>query len=146
MAYRNTQAQLEALSNTIAEICRISGTPGVSIGVQHRQGVYLHNHGFKDVQKQTEPTSETSYCIASMSKAFTSAAIGILVEEGKLEWDTLIKDVLPGFNSVEKTIIENVTVADLLAHRTGLQSADSLWEGKSADRFEASVIAYVPRC
>lgn len=123
------QARLDALIPKIAEICHVSGTPAVSLGVQDREGVYVHNYGLRDVQAKLLPTSNTNYCIASMSKAFASAALGILVEEGKLKWDTPVRNVLPGFEHKDKVIQDMLTVNDLLSHRTGLQRADTLWLG-----------------
>jgi len=91
--------------------------------------VHLHNFGFRDVRSQLLPTPDTNYFIASMSKAFTSAAIGILVEEGKVKWETRLKDILPGFHHNDRVVHEMATLVDLLAHRTGLQRADTLWLG-----------------
>ena len=121
--------QLEALSPRIAEICRVSGTPGISLGVLYPNGVYRHNCGLRDIQTGLPADSDTNYCIASMSKAFTSAALGMLVEEGKLNWDDRIKNLLPSIQSRDEIVQEMVNVADLLCHRTGLEQADALWEG-----------------
>lgn len=68
-----------------------------------------------------------------MSKAITSAAFEILVDEGRLEWDTLIKDILPSYQSEDRIVQELATVSDLLSHRTGLQRADPLWLGAEGE-------------
>ena len=89
--------RLQGLNTTIAEICAICGTPGLSYGVLH-EGQVLHtdNFGHRDVEAQLPPTSDTQYYIGSLSKAFTAAAIGTLVEAGKTIWDTGVQDILGG--------------------------------------------------
>ena len=120
--------RLQGLSPVIAEICRISGTPGASIGVLHEDKfIYTHNYGYRDVEAKLPPDDDTIYHIASLSKSFTAASIGILVEEGKMSWDTPIRDILPDFKHVNKTINDEATVLDFICHRTGLAPKNMLW-------------------
>ena len=81
----------EALSQRTAKICHISGTLGASLVVLYGGGICLHTIGLRDVQARLAPTSETTYCIISMGKAITSAAFGILMSEGKIRWNGLIR-------------------------------------------------------
>ena len=60
-------------------------------------------------------------------KALTAATIGLLVENEKVQWDTLVTDVLPGFRTKEDILHTQTTVADLLSHRTGMAWADNLY-------------------
>lgn len=125
---RSVLDRLQALSPVIAEICRISGTPGASIGVLHENKlIYTHNYGFRDVEAKTPPDERTIYHIASLSKSFTAASIGILVEAGKMSWDTPIHDILPDFKHVNKTINDKATILDFMSHRTGLAPKNMLW-------------------
>jgi CubicO group peptidase (beta-lactamase class C family) len=62
-----------------------------------------------------------------MTKGFTAAAIGILMNEGKLGWSTKVKDVLPAFHPADPVVCKNATITDLLSHRTGLEHADAFW-------------------
>lgn len=64
-------------------------------------------------------TPNTVSPIASNTKLFTSVAIGILVEQGKLSFDSKIKDLIPGFKLSNPHTVEHVTVADALSHSTG---------------------------
>ena len=90
---RSLLDRLQGLSPVIAEICRILGPPGASIGVLHHgEIIYTHNHGYRNVEARIPPDEETIYHIASLSKSCTAAAIGILVEEGKMKWD---RQILP---------------------------------------------------
>ncbi|MCJ1398273.1 hypothetical protein MMC11_001470 [Xylographa trunciseda] len=73
-------------------------TPGASIGVLHEDKViYKHNYGYRDVEAQIAPDDRTIFHIASLSKSFTAAGIGILVEEAKMSWNTPIREILPDF-------------------------------------------------
>ena len=125
---RSVLDRLQTLSPVIAEICRISGTPGASIGVSYEDKlIYTHNYGYRDVEAKVPPDERTIYHIASLSKSFTAAGIGILVEEGKLAWDTPIRDILPDFKHANKTINDKATILDFMSHRTGLAPRNMLW-------------------
>ncbi|QBZ56204.1 hypothetical protein PoMZ_01110 [Pyricularia oryzae] len=79
------------------------------------------------------PDPNTTSTAGSLTKAVTAVAIGILVDEGKASWDTLVKDVLPYFNSRNKTLQEHATLTDILSHLTGMSRADSLWLGTESN-------------
>ena len=122
---------LAKLEETIAEICAMSGTPGLSYGVLH-EGQVLHtgNYGHRDVENRLPPTSDTRYAIGSLTKAFTTAAVGILVEDGRTPWDASVCDILgDGFHFSNSTLTEEMSVLDVLSHRMGLQRSNQLWYG-----------------
>jgi CubicO group peptidase (beta-lactamase class C family) len=120
--------RLKALTPAIKEICKVSGTPGVSIGVLHRgKVIYTANFGYRNVAKKLPPDEGTLYYIASLSKAFTTAAVGILVDQGKVEWDTPVSNILPDFKHPDSTIREKASLVDFLSHRTGLASKNQMW-------------------
>lgn len=73
------------------------------------------------------PNEDTIYVVASLSKAFTSAMTGILVEQQDLEWDTQVRHIIPEYQRDEKDSAYNATVSDILSHRTGLPGADGYW-------------------
>ncbi|KAL8897524.1 MAG: hypothetical protein Q9207_007176 [Kuettlingeria erythrocarpa] len=125
---RSVLDRLQALSKVIAEICRVSGTPGASIGVLHHDKlIYTHNYGYRNVESQTPPDENTIYHIASLSKSFTAASIAILVDEGKLSWNTPLRDILPDFRHMNTTINDEATILDWMSHRTGLAPKNMLW-------------------
>ena len=128
MADIPTKARVIALEDKVEEICRISGTPGCSIGVLHHNEIlYTKGFGFRDVEDKVAPDKDTIYYLASLSKAFTALAVASLVEDGKLEWSTRIKDLLPRFSQQDQTVESQSTVVDWLSHRTGLASKNQLW-------------------
>ena len=93
-----------------------------------------------------QPMTPTSLCnIASCSKAFTAAAIALLVQEGKLQWDDLVVDHVPTFRLADPWITAHMTVRDLLSHRCGLVTfaGDLLWYG--SDYSDAEVLARAAR-
>ncbi|KGO74321.1 Peptidase S12, Pab87-related, C-terminal [Penicillium italicum] len=85
--------------------------------------------GFRDTESSVEPDSDTLYGIASISKVFTASAIGILVDEGKLNWTTPIVSIIPELATVDKTLTEQLTIIDLLTHRTGQANSNNWWFG-----------------
>eukprot|EP00808_Paulinella_micropora_P002779 g68683.t1 len=71
----------------------------------------------------------TMFCICSLTKLFTSMALGLLVEDNKLKWNTRVQDVLPELEFAESFITQQLTIQDLLTHRTGLGvgAGDLMW-------------------
>lgn len=69
------------------------------------------------------------FAVCSLTKAVTAAAIGVLVEEGKLTWDTLVKDVLLSFKPRDEMLYNYLTITDILSHRSGMSWADNLVVG-----------------
>ncbi len=123
--------RLKALNPLIEDVMRITGSVGLSVGIVHEsQIVYTANFGFRDIGNRLPPNDETLYYIASRTKFMTGAAIAVLVEEGKLSWDTLVKDALPDFQHPDKEISEKATIADILSHRSGLTANMAYWMGE----------------
>ena len=104
--------------------------PSMAVGIV-REGKLIFAEGFgtKEVGKDERPDKETLYAIASNSKAFTSAIIAMLVQEGKINWDDKVQKHLPYFALSDPVIGQRVTIRDLLCHRVGLGtfSGDIIW-------------------
>ena len=96
--------------------------PGMAIAiVQDDEVILTHGFGVADIENETPVTPDTLFAIGSSSKAFTSTVIGMLVDEGKMEWDDPVTDYIPYFTLDIDSEDENaeVTIRDLLCHRTG---------------------------
>lgn len=96
--------------------------PGMSIGiVRGGQTLYARGHGIRE-QGHPEPVdADTMFKIASNTKAFTTAALAILVDEEKLSWDAAVIDYIPEFRMSDPWVTVEFTVTDLLTHRSGLR-------------------------
>lgn len=104
--------------------------PGIAIAVV-KDGKVVAAQGF-GVRKLGEPAKvdgQTLFEIASNSKAFTAAALAMLVDEGKLSWDDRVTRHLPDFQMYDAYVTHEMTVRDLLTHRSGLGlgAGDLLW-------------------
>jgi beta-lactamase class C len=82
--------------------------------------VYEHTLGYANATTQEPVTPETVFRLASLSKAFATALTGLLVDDGKLSWDTKLSDVLPFFKLKDEQAAEKATVRDIMGQRLGL--------------------------
>jgi len=102
--------------------------PGVAVAiVQDNEVVYLKGHGVREIGGRDLVTADTVFPLASCSKAFTTTAMAMLVDEGKMAWDDLVRKHLPTFRLSDPLADRNVVLRDLVCHRTGLRSHDLLW-------------------
>ncbi len=102
--------------------------PGASVAIVRGQSVvYMKGFGVRDIRANQPVTPDTLFDIGSCTKAFTSAAIAMLVNEGKMQWDGKVNTYIPFFHLRDPLADENVTLRDLLTHRTGLPGTDLLW-------------------
>ena len=94
---------------------------GVAVALV-KNGNIIHEKGYgvRSVATKLPVTEHTNFQIASNSKAFTTAALAILIDEGKLNWNDKVRTYLPEFKMYNDYVTENFTVADLLCHRSGL--------------------------
>jgi CubicO group peptidase (beta-lactamase class C family) len=89
--------------------------------------VYLKGFGVKEAGTRAAVTPDTLFLMGSCSKPFTSLLLAILADEGRLHWDDPVRRHLPWFRLADPLADENVTLRDLLSHRTGVDSHDLLW-------------------
>src|SRR6516162_8719475 len=103
-------------------------TPGVGVGIVIGEKlVFAKGYGYRDYEKKLPFTSKTMQPIASNSKLFTAVAAGTLVEEGKLTWDKPIRASVPEIQFYNDELNSNVTLRDMLSHRTGVTRHDLIW-------------------
>jgi CubicO group peptidase (beta-lactamase class C family) len=111
--------------------------PGLAVGIIKNDSlIFAKGYGYSNIKKKEKVNPQTIFPIASNTKAFTAASIAILVDEGKLSWDTKVVEILPYFQLYDPFVTEHFTIADMLSHRSGLKtfSGDLLWYGTDYTR------------
>lgn len=127
-----TQANLQALEAWIEDARKGWGVPGLAVAiVKDDQVLMSRGFGVRELGAEDKVDGDTLFAIASNSKAFTAAALAMLVDEGKLKWDDRVQDILPWLRLSDPLASNDLRVRDLLCHRSGLGtfSGDLLWWG-----------------
>ena len=109
-----------------------AGKSGVGMAiaiVSDDKVVSAKGYGLRELGKTDSVDADTVFAIASNSKAFTTAALAILVDEKKLDWDDKVSKYLPAFQMYDPWVTSELTIRDLVTHRVGLDtfSGDLLW-------------------
>jgi len=111
--------------------------PGASIAVvQDGKIILLKGYGLRDVKNNLPVTPDTLFAIGSITKSFTVSLLGMLVDEGKLDWDKPVRDVMPDFRMEDEMATARMTPRDLVTHRSGLPRHDALWYNTTLTREE----------
>lgn len=97
--------------------------------VKNGKVVYTKGFGLRDVKNNLPVTPNTLFAIGSCTKAFTSAAICLLVDDGKIDFDKPVITYYPNFKLQDDYVTTHITVRDLLCHRSGLPRHDFVWYG-----------------
>ncbi len=102
--------------------------PGVAVAiVRGGKVIYLHGHGVRSIGDDAKVTENTLFPIASCTKSFTTAAMALLVDEGKMRWDDSPREFVPYFHLSDPLADREVTLRDLVTHRTGLRDHHLMW-------------------
>ena len=119
---------LRAFDRYVEQGVRDWRVPGLAIAVVKDDSVVLaKGYGVLEIGKPARVTEHTRFAIGSTTKAMTAAALGMLVDEGKLRFDDRVVDILPELRLYDPYVTRELTVRDLLLHRSGLGSTDLLW-------------------
>ncbi|MGA9768619.1 MAG: serine hydrolase [Blastocatellia bacterium] len=113
-----------------ARVLKEFEVPGLAIAiVKDGKVVLAKGYGVRKLGEPTPVDENTLFGIASNTKAFTAAALAMLVDEGKLSWDDAVVKHLPGFQLYDPYVTREMTIRDLLTHRSGLGlgAGDLLW-------------------
>jgi CubicO group peptidase (beta-lactamase class C family) len=95
--------------------------PGIAVAIVKDGNVVLaKGYGVRKVGEAAPVTPHSLFRIASNTKAFTAAALAMLVDEGKIRWDDAVIQHMPGFQMYDPYVTRELTVRDLLVHRSGL--------------------------
>ncbi len=147
--YAQQQAFLSELDAYVARVMQDFQVPGISLAIVKDGNVVLEKgYGVRTLGDTTPVDAHTLFGIASNTKAFTATAIAMLVEAGKLNWDAPVINYLPWFQLSDPYVTREMTIRDLLVHRSGLGLGAGdllLWPPSTYSRKEISrQLRYVP--
>lgn len=119
---------LAAFDRYVAQAARDWRVPGLAIAVVKDDSlVFAKGYGVIEIGKPAPATEHTRFAAGSTTKAMTTAALAMLVDEGKLRWDDRVIDILPELKLYDAYVTRELTVRDLLTHRSGLPATDLFW-------------------
>src|SRR5258708_175414 len=127
---RGLQAPPADLDGWVQRTMTAFGVPGLALAVvKDGKVVVAKGYGVRKLGEPAPVDARTLFGIASNTKVFTATALGILVDEGKVRWDAPVIDYLPWFQMSDPYVTREMTVRDLLVHRSGLGlgAGDLLW-------------------
>lgn len=101
--------------------------PGLSLVLVHGDSVVARGYGVAEVGGDAPVNEHTLFAIGSLTKAFTATLLAILVDEGKIAWDDPVIRHLPDFAMADPWVTRELTIRDVLSHRTGLAGNDLMW-------------------
>ncbi|CAO3565314.1 unnamed protein product [Mortierella alpina] len=127
---------LSDLKDVLEKARNATGLPGMGVAILYK-GKLIFAEGFGKRNANDPYTVETVQPVGSLTKAFTAAAIGELVAEGKMDWDTTpVAHYLPEFELEDPVLTSQLTNVDLLSHRAGMPNLDFGWYRTNTTRRE----------
>ena len=113
-----TSAEVDQLTERVLKTFDV---PGIAVAII-KDGKVIHSKGYgvRSLNTRQKVDENTLFGIASNSKAYTAAALGILVDEQKIKWDDKVTQYIPEFKMYNPWVTEEFTIKDLLTHRSGL--------------------------
>ncbi|MFH2040229.1 MAG: serine hydrolase domain-containing protein, partial [Chloroflexota bacterium] len=118
---------IQQLNETILKTLSAWNIPGAAVVVLNDDDIFTQGYGVLEADKSETVDADTIFAIGSTTKSFTSTLIGMLVDEGELDWDDPVVKFLPDFELYDSWVTKNVTVRDLLCHRLGLERAQRIY-------------------
>ena len=113
-----TSSEIDSL---VERTLKTFDVPGIAVAVvKDNQVIHSKGYGVRSLNTKQKVDENTLFGIASNSKAFTTAALGILIDDKKLSWDDKVIDYIPEFRLYNPYVTEEFTIRDLLTHRSGL--------------------------
>lgn len=112
--------------------------PGVAMAVvRNDRLIFAGGYGLRDMENRLPMTADTLLAIGSSSKAFTTFALGVLTDRGRVDWDKPVRTYIPWFQLTDPVVTERLTPRDMVTHRSGMPRHDLVWyNNKTATREE----------
>jgi CubicO group peptidase (beta-lactamase class C family) len=128
---------LEGFAEFVETVRTAWCVPGLALAIVKDGAVILaQGFGHRDVEHNLPVGTDTLFAIGSCSKAFTTTALAMLADQGKLDWDAPVRTYLPSFQLHDQFATERMTARDLVTHRSGLPRHDAMWYGAPFTRKE----------
>ncbi|HXJ89265.1 MAG TPA: serine hydrolase [Candidatus Binatia bacterium] len=109
------------LNAYVARSMKTFDVPGMAVAlVKDGKIVFAKGYGVRKLGDPTPVDEFTMFAIGSNTKAFTTAALATLIDQGKLSWDDRVYERLPGFVMYDPYVSHEMTIRDLLTHRSGM--------------------------
>ena len=136
-AAQSSAGPLDGIDRYVTATMPDWGIPGVAVAVvKDGKVVYARGFGVRKLGDTARVTPETMFAIGSITKSFTAAALGVLVDEKKISWTDPVTRRLPGFAMATPEATVATTIEDLLSHRTGLPGENVVFWGSDVPRTE----------
>jgi CubicO group peptidase (beta-lactamase class C family) len=131
------QAPLAGFDDYVTRTMKDWKDPGLAIGIIRNDSIVLMKGYGTRTNGKNEPVDEhTMFAIGSPSKAFTATLVAMMVDAGKMRWDDQATRYLPDLQLYDPYVSKELTVRDLLTHRSGLSRGDLMWSAGGYDRDE----------
>jgi CubicO group peptidase (beta-lactamase class C family) len=128
---RAAEFDAKAIDTVVEKAMKEFQVPGAAVViVKGDEVIYLRGFGVREKGKPEPVTPNTVFPIASCTKAFTTTALAMLVDEEKLSWDDKVHKHLDYFRLSDELADREVTLRDLVSHRTGMPRHDMIWAGQ----------------
>ncbi len=109
------------IDSLVQKTMKTFDVPGIAVAVLKDGKIYHKNtYGVRSIKTGAKVDENTLFGVASNTKAFTTAALAQLVDQGKMSWDTKVTDIIPEFKLYDAYVTNEFTVRDLITHRSGL--------------------------
>ncbi len=133
------QGSLTGIDSYIGRALHEFAVPGAALAVvKDGNAVFVKGYGVRELGRPGPVTANTRFAIGSMSKSFTATSMAILVDEKRVRWDDHVTQHLPWFEMYDPWVTREITIRDVLSHRSGLRdvSAGTAWYGSDYSREE----------
>jgi len=123
-----TENRLAGLDTTFARVIKDWHVPGFAIAVVEKNKiVYAKGFGYRDIANKKPATANTLFAIGSCTKAFTATLLGMLRQDGLVDFDKPVNTYLPDLRFFNNDMNDKITLRDMMCHRTGLPRHDLSW-------------------
>lgn len=129
--------RLKGLKKVIRQQMETWNVPGAAVAViEGDEVIFSEGVGVRNMDSPEPITPQTVFAIGSSTKAFVTYGLGLLADEGKLDWDKPVREYIPTFKMFDPFAAQHMTARDLVSHRSGLPRHDLAWYGTKRSRWE----------